>query len=103
MAGAEARDLWASMHRRAIEAAAGDAERVKWVTTNLKDGCWAPKVLNGLLNDSMADAAAAHRGEAARLSSSMRSFAEELALIELEALVDHCLEQCQVQDGGQQC
>jgi hypothetical protein len=85
------------MRALAVERASGDAEREAWVRANLPTpSTWAPKALNGLLNDALMDMRIAGAHESieegkGKLTRSLHQFAQELALIELAALLDDCL------------
>lgn len=94
MAGELPKQRTARMRALAVTAASGDPERERWVEANLPtQDSWAPKALNGLLNDAIMDARAAQQQESGKLTPSMRAFAEELSVIELRVLLDDCLEQ----------
>lgn len=89
----------ARMRALAVERASGDSAREAWVHANLPPpSTWAPKALNGLLNDAIVDLRSASGAqpeclEEGRVSAptSLHRFAEELALIELAVLLDDCL------------
>ena len=71
--------------------AAGDTEaHLAWCEKNIWKQ-WAPKVLNGALNDALLDARDVPPGARSKTKQAFATFASELALIELEVLVDHCL------------
>lgn len=85
-------ELQHEMRRQAFRAAQTD-EEVAWCDKNLFKQ-WAPKLLNGALNDALVHAREASPAARSRSRVAFAEFAQRLALLELSVLLDHCLFRC---------